>query len=613
MGRQLDLLTGRMVCAVGPLLRWAALAICLLFLVAIPPAASQVQTPGHKALANAHELSNQYRYAQALDAYTLAEKLFLASDDLSGRDEARMGQAAMAGILGDAERAFSICLGVLRDNPKQGATTAKFRAAIFMATTFIEVGDSAGARKMLDIAKPMLGRIEFAPAYATYHQARSHLAFSEGRFGESIAEARLALGSLDKVPGAARPAFPMIWYGRSLTAQSNPDEGLVWLDRAINSTRKGGHDLAEAFAQHGKAEALLALRRTDEARRASDRMIAAIERFNLKTGTGFFDSAAKTADMLALHAQLGEGRVADRLTAQRYRQAFQAMEMHYDRLRDDSVGIYRASLDAALLEADLQSAREEEQAALELADSQRTNAILGFAVAILALGAAALGFILYRRTLGQRELLSKGFSDRGTLIAEIQHRAKNNLQLIISLLNIERRALGEADLQQMTNRVRAMASLHDRLQLLDDSRQVDITPVIAEIVQNIDASYGSGKVSIGIASVPCILDVDVAAPLILMVTEMCTNAYKHALTRYGGNLNVVIMIGNAAEACSASLVVSNSLRDMAVWNELGSGLGFDLIYDMASQAGCIAKCEMIDKDFRWTVTDIPLASAIPSS
>lgn len=588
-------------CVGIPLLR---LAVVLFFLHSMPSEANA--SPGDRTLAEGQAFAERYVYRDALEAFKRAEQLYAEEGRDDARAEAQIAQAAMAGVLGDAEQAFTICLKILRQAPMDAPTVPKYRAAIFMATTFIEVGDGVGARRMLDLAQPMVGKIDYAPAAASYHQARSSLAFNEQRYTDAIASARRALDSLDGVSGAGRPAFPMIWLGRSLTATGKAEQGLDWLDRAVMRAREGEHDAAEVFAQHGRAEALVQLGRMPEARRASEMMLRAAERFKQRSGgVDFFDSAAKTADMLVLHARLHEENGSPEKSAERYARAYSMMETQYARLRDDSVGIYRAGLDAALLEAEVRATRERQDVAMKLAAAQRRNAILSAVAAALAVIAAIIVFILYRKTAHQREQLRKGFVERGTLIDEIQHRSKNNLQLIVSLMNIENRSNDNVGANPMVHRIQAMASLSDRLHEIKDSRLLTAAPVITSIVEDIDKSFGVVGIDKRIECDDLLLDVEVAVPLALMVCEMCFNAYKHGLSQGGGALHVKLL----GDSQGATLTVCNWFDAEVQCNSARSGIGFSLIEEMAIQAGSYASQQSQPGLFCWTVEGIRCVSS----
>lgn len=120
------------------------------------------------------------------------------------------------------------------------------------------------------------------------------------------------------------------------------------------------------------------------------------------------------------------------------------------------------------------------------------------------------------------------------LLGELQHRTKNNLQMISSLLSLQSRQLvGHPSydaIQEGKSRVDALAIIHQRLYHEGSQLKINIRDYIIELVESLAYSFDI-KVDIQFEISSFELDVDKAIPLALVVNELVTNSLKHA---YGG-------------------------------------------------------------------------------
>ncbi|MEO0981351.1 MAG: histidine kinase dimerization/phosphoacceptor domain -containing protein [Pseudomonadota bacterium] len=564
--------------------------------------ASSAYASGEDALEAGRALADQYAYQDALEAYREAEALFDAAGRPAEVAEAQMAQATMAGVLGDAVGAFAISQKILAD-ADAAPSTPRFRAAIFMASTFTEVGDPEAARQMLALAGAMVEAVDFAPAQSTFAQGMAHLEFSERNYVEAIDWARRALAAIDE-DAAARRAFPKIWLGRSLTASGRPAEALPWLEEAVEDAERGGHVLAVVMAEYGRAEAASALGDLETARSATDAMMQAANAFERDTGEDYFDVASKLADMLMLYAQVREGVSPPEDTARHFERAYQAMSRQYDRLRDDSVAFYRAQLDALRLESSLALAQQREAAALDLARARQRGIGALTVLTALAAGLAGVALVLWRRTVRQRSQLKSAFDDRGVLIRELHHRTQNNLQLISSLIRFEKRADEQPSDDLLVQRVLAMASVNQRLVETGETATIEARGYLGDIVRDTHAGLGRLGVTVNTSIEDVFLDVDVASALGLILAEMLVNAYKHGLSTDAGALDVTLARGEGG----AWLEVINTLAPGSLDTPPGSGSGFGLIQALADQIGAACRFKRSDGVFVWRLEGVPIAA-----
>jgi two-component sensor histidine kinase len=185
---------------------------------------------------------------------------------------------------------------------------------------------------------------------------------------------------------------------------------------------------------------------------------------------------------------------------------------------------------------------------LNKAQLGRQRSILLGGVIVLGLLGAFLYFLLAqrRRIISQNYTIKKSLTEKNTLLKEIHHRVKNNLQMVSSLLSLQGdfikddAALDAIEMGQQ--RVRSMAIIHQRLYLRDEVTTAVSTKDYLE--QLIGELMGALNVN-GLALVldkqleDIEVDIDRMIPLGLVANEVITNALKHAFTgREQGRLTV---------------------------------------------------------------------------
>jgi two-component sensor histidine kinase len=147
--------------------------------------------------------------------------------------------------------------------------------------------------------------------------------------------------------------------------------------------------------------------------------------------------------------------------------------------------------------------------------------------ALLLLVIALLVFLQFKSS--QRNKKRNDF-----LLKELNHRVKNNLQILSSLLTLQSQELTDASaisaVKSSEGRVNAMALIHKKLYTENQNQQINIKEYISELTQYLAQSYGfnnRGLVThLDIDEIQ--LDVDKAIPLGLVINELLSNAFKYA-------------------------------------------------------------------------------------
>ncbi|MDX0512374.1 PAS domain S-box protein [Sinorhizobium medicae] len=138
----------------------------------------------------------------------------------------------------------------------------------------------------------------------------------------------------------------------------------------------------------------------------------------------------------------------------------------------------------------------------------------------------------------EREELESRIKEQDLLLRELQHRVKNNLQMITALIRLEARGNPPPDtrsFERLAGRVEALTTLYDAMANGDSSQEVDLGTYIGQIAAAVMASNACDGVSLDMKIDPYPVSVNVAMPTGLVVNELLTNALKHAFNgREGG-------------------------------------------------------------------------------
>jgi PAS domain S-box-containing protein len=179
--------------------------------------------------------------------------------------------------------------------------------------------------------------------------------------------------------------------------------------------------------------------------------------------------------------------------------------------------------------------------------------------------------------------------EKTLLLREIHHRVKNNLQIIISLLNLQSRFYIEDDvvkkvLLESQNRVKAMSFVHEKLYQTKDISQIDFYDYVQFLVSHLFTTYDINREKIHVINETqgVVLDLNTAIPIGLILNELVSNIIQHAFP--DGREGEITISAHIADDALIISVSDNGigLSEKQDWRELPT-VGLRLVTSLVDQ------------------------------
>ena len=143
------------------------------------------------------------------------------------------------------------------------------------------------------------------------------------------------------------------------------------------------------------------------------------------------------------------------------------------------------------------------------------------------------------------DLLTESNLEKEILLKEIHHRVKNNLQLVMSLLNIQAQDSQQTTIQEFLEkgrmRIATMSLIHQSLYQSDNFSNVNFQEYLENLVTNIKQTFEDHNVDVSVDTNGTTFDLDTAIPLGLIINELVCNALKHAFPKdLKGRISIAI-------------------------------------------------------------------------
>jgi len=181
-----------------------------------------------------------------------------------------------------------------------------------------------------------------------------------------------------------------------------------------------------------------------------------------------------------------------------------------------------------------------------------------------------------------------------TLIKEIHHRVKNNLQIVMSLLSIQANQVKDPTakdaLMQAQTRINALALVHRILNELEDQSTLDLKDLLGELSRQIGEGIGAEHVRIEVDVPSRVVSGSVAVAVALFTVEALTNIFKHAFPGGSGGVIRVSMV--PAEGGKLRLAIADDGIGF-VDGEASKSVGSRLIKTFGLQLGGVSQVRSV--------------------
>ena len=184
--------------------------------------------------------------------------------------------------------------------------------------------------------------------------------------------------------------------------------------------------------------------------------------------------------------------------------------------------------------------------------------------------------------------LRRNVGEKDELLREVHHRVKNNMQIITSLLNLQRQetADGEihATLHRLQNRINSMAAVHEQLYSQGNAERVRMRPYVQQLTDYLLYSYerSIAHPQFELKIPPRLgLPLTQALPIGLILNELITNSLRHAFPELGQGHIYIRM--TASRDGAVELYYRDNGRGFTPEDHRSGGLGIQLLYILAEQ------------------------------
>lgn len=139
--------------------------------------------------------------------------------------------------------------------------------------------------------------------------------------------------------------------------------------------------------------------------------------------------------------------------------------------------------------------------------------------------------------------LKIALDEKNLLLKELHHRVKNNMQIIVSLIRLQKDKIKNKQLKDILtttqNRISTMRHLHELLFKQNQISYLDTYEYFDMLVEEIKCSYSHENIAIKI-DIQAELQIEQAIYCGIMLNELITNSFKYAFDNGIGNINIIL-------------------------------------------------------------------------
>lgn len=190
------------------------------------------------------------------------------------------------------------------------------------------------------------------------------------------------------------------------------------------------------------------------------------------------------------------------------------------------------------------------------------------------------------------EKISSALKEKETLLKEIHHRVKNNLQIIVSLLKLHADHANDPNFSELVsesqNRIVSMSLIHEKLYVNTDLSRINLLEYSESLFQKLQSIYNKNGVVLKM-DIPeeLFFEIDKMIPVGLIMNEVLSNSFKYAFQNEKGEISIS-MKENELTIADNGVGISEKVK-----NKMNKGFGMQLMELLADQVS--ANIEIFNK------------------
>ena len=194
----------------------------------------------------------------------------------------------------------------------------------------------------------------------------------------------------------------------------------------------------------------------------------------------------------------------------------------------------------------------------------------------------------------KNDQISLALQEKELLLKEIHHRVKNNLQIIASLLNLDKELRNEEDsrklLQMSQDKIQTMAIIHEKIYQTDNLAAINLKVYLENLLEYFRQTYALKERNIQLQSQieEIQLDMDVLVPCGLIVNELIANAVKYAFPNHQQGV-INLSATQKDQSCTIELRDDGIGLPDDFKQENATSLGLRLIQGLSEQINGVAE------------------------
>lgn len=330
--------------------------------------------------------------------------------------------------------------------------------------------------------------------------------------------------------------------GRAEKKRQNFPQALTYLKIATDFSNKFGNAFLESEQSIDLAEVFFKMNQADSAIHYAEHALR---------GGSVFKNLVLTAS-------------ASKLLAEIYESKNRPAEANYylkilNTANDSLYSTARIIQTQNIVNTEQQRLRDLELAKKDYNTSIRQNALIGFLLFLIIMSLVLfrnnwqkqrINVILKEKNseiMLQKDQIEKSIQQKQMLLSELQHRVKNNLQYVISILEIQKESVGYSNIEDLIrsnkNRIQSIALLHKKLTIDENVDDVELKRYVEDLADIVKDSYDLAMKNI-LLTITCkiaSLPISKALPIGLIIVELISNSMKHAFKeQQNGSIQIEI-------------------------------------------------------------------------